>query len=249
MLAIPLILGLGLAGARPSAAWAAAAPALLVFLAHHALVPVLRRRLDARPAPEGWVRSRIVWGCVYLAGAIAMFCSAVALAPASHRGWLLVLSALAALGGAVYSGASAFGSARLAAIELTGMAALSLAAPIMALCAGRPIDSALPAASALAFSYSASALSFVRAYTRLDRARILAPASCIAAHVVLAGGLGLMVWSGWLSPWLLAAFAPVAARTAWGLLRPPRDLRQLGLREVWVAASFTIIATVLLSAG
>ena len=46
---------------------------------------------------------------------------------------------------------------------------------------------------------------------------------------------------------LLVAFAPVAIRTAWGLARPPRTLRTLGLRELWVALAFTLAAILIVA--
>jgi len=249
MLALPIVLGAGLAGLRSPGAWAVAAAAVRTFLAHPAIAPLLRRRLETRPVPAGWSRPRAVWASCYTVGALAAFVSAVALAPASHRGWLLGLAALSAVGGAVYTGASALGRGRATALELIGMAVLSSSAPLMALAAGEPVDSRLLAVAAPAFAYSASALAYVRAYRRLDTARPAAAAGCIGAHVALFGGLLLLASGDWLSPWLLVAFVPVIVRTAWGLLRPPQDLRQLGLRELWVAASYTAIATVLIAVG
>jgi len=248
MFGLPLVLGAGLAGIGSPVAWLVAAAALFAFLSHHALAPVLRRRLDAKPAQRGWARARVVWGSVYLICAPAIFAAAAALTPATHRPSLLAVWAAAATGAAVYSGAAVLGAGRRIAFELTGMAALSLSAPLMGLAAGAPIAPRLAAASALAFAYSVSALAFVRAYTRLDRARRTAVAGCAAAHAALIGGLILMARGGWFPPWLLLAFAPVVARTAWGLARPPRSLRQLGLREIWVALSFTVVATVLIVA-
>jgi hypothetical protein len=49
---------------------------------------------------------------------------------------------------------------------------------------------------------------------------------------------------GVLTAWALAAFAAVVARTVWGLARPPRNLRRLGLREIWVATSFAAMGLV-----
>ena len=60
--ALPLVLGIGLAGPRSAAAWLVACAALLAFLSHHALVPPLQRRLGGKPAPPGWARSRAAWG-------------------------------------------------------------------------------------------------------------------------------------------------------------------------------------------
>ncbi len=247
MLILPLILGAGLAGLRPSAAWLVLPAVVLVFLAHYALVPVVQRRLRGKAALPGEFRTRAAWAFAYLAGAALAFTAAFLIAPAPNRTWLLAVSAGAALGGAVYTGASCAGAGRRVVTELVGMAATSLSAPLMALAAGSPIDARLPAASVMAFAYSASTLAFVRAYGRLERAGRTAVLGCVAAHVVLFGGLALMGTAGWLSPWWVAAFAPVAGRTAWGLARPARNLRQLGRREIWVASSFTLIATVIVA--
>lgn len=246
---LPLVLGAGLAGIGSAAAWLVACAALLAFLSHHALVPLLQRRLGGRPAPPGFNGSRAAWGSAYWAGALVIFAAAAALTPATHRSWLLVISVGAATGAAAYTAASILGAGRRIAFELIGMAALSLSAPVMALAAGAPIEAPLAAASALAFTYSASALAFVRAYRRLDQARRRAVAGCVAAHILLIGGLILMSGAGWFPPWLLIALVPVVIRTAWGLARPPRNLRQLGLREIWVALSFTVVATALIAAG
>ena len=78
----------------------------------------------------------------------------------------------------------------------------------------------------------------------LDRSPVIATAGCIATHVLLLGGLLLMSRFGWFSPWWLLAFVPVVGRTVWGLLWPPRTLRGVGLRELWVVLSFTVIASV-----
>jgi hypothetical protein len=248
MLLLPLILGAGLAGIRPSAAWLVPPAVVLVFLAHCALVPVVQRRLRGRPAALESSRPRAAWTAAYLLGAAFAFAAAFWMTPAPNRSWLLVVSAGAALGGAIYTSASCAGAGRRVVTELVGMAAISLSAPIMALASGSPVDERLPAASVMAFAYSASTLAFVRAYGRLERAGRDAVLGCVAAHVVLFGGLALIGTAGWLSPWWVAAFAPVAGRTAWGLARPARSLRQLGRREIWVASSFTLIATVIVAA-
>jgi hypothetical protein len=243
MLLLPLILGVELAGPRPSAAWLVPPAALLAFLAHNAVVPDARRRLAGKTVQPDRFRRHLFWAAVYLAGAFAAFGAAMLLTPATNRNSLLAVSLPAALGAAAYAGSALVGEGRRIVAELVGMAALSLSAPITAIASGGPVGTRPFAAAAMAFAYSASALAFVRAYTRLDRAPVLAAAGCIAAHVLLLGGLAVMVRFGWLSPWWLLAFAPVVARTAWGLLRPPRTLRSVGLREIWVVVSFTVIAT------
>jgi hypothetical protein len=247
MLLLPLILGTGLAGMRPSGAWLVPPAVVLVFLAHCALVPVAQRLLKGKPAEPEWLCPRMAWVLAYLVGAALAFGAAFSTTPLPNRPWLLAVSAGAALGGALYTSASCAGAARRVVPELVGMAAMSLSAPIMALAAGGPVDERLPAASLMAFAYSASMLAFVRAYGRLERAGRAAVLGCVAAHVVLFGGLALAATAGWLSPCWVVAFAPVAARTAWGLTRPARNLRQLGRREIWVASSFTLIATVIVA--
>lgn len=248
MVALPLVLGLGLAGPAPSAAWLVPPAALLAFLAHYALVPLVQRRRAGKQAPPPWWRRRYAWGGIYLAGAAAAFAGTVALTPASHRVPLLVAAALAALGGGAYFVASCLDEGRRVSTELLGMAGMSLTAAMTGVAGGVPVDGRLAAAPAMALGYFVSTLAFVRAYGRLDDAPRPAVAGCLAAHVALLAGLAWIAGRGWLSPWWAVAFVPVVARTAWGLVRPPRNLKALGLREVWVALSFTVIATLVVVA-
>ena len=164
-------------------------------------------------------------------------------APESRPALLAVALAAAAFG-LLYAVAEAVGQGRRVALELIGMAGLSLSAPVMAVAAGVPVRGRALAVAALAFSYFASSLAFVRAYGRLREETIRAVLTCLLAHLALAAGLGWLVVSGRLSGWALAAFAPVLARAVWGMARPPRNLRGLGLREIWVATSFAAIGLV-----
>jgi hypothetical protein len=65
-------------------------------------------------------------------------------------------------------------------------------------------------------------------------------AACV--HLVLLAGILLLVPAGALSVPASLAFLPVLLRVGLGFLWPPRDLRALGRRELWVAACFTAIA-------
>jgi hypothetical protein len=233
MLLLPLLLGSVIVGARLSAAWLLPPAVVLVFLAHYAIVP--------------WARRRLCWAGIYFLVATVLFVVVVISTPAANRTWLLFVCGVSVLCGAAYMAASCARAGRLIIAELMGMLAMSLSAPIMALAAGDPADMRLAGPPALAFAYSASTLSYVRAYTSLGRGRVAAAVGCIGAHFVILGGLALLCLAGWLSPWAFAAFIPVLARTAWGLARPPRNLRAVGMREIWVALCFTALAAAVIS--
>ena len=76
MLAMPLVLGAVRIGLRPAAGWWVPPAVVLTFLAHYALVPVVQRWREGKPAPPGWATPRVVWGCGYLLGAAACFAAA-----------------------------------------------------------------------------------------------------------------------------------------------------------------------------
>jgi len=246
MLAIPACLGLSAGGAFSVAAWLAPVATLLVFLAHHALVPWAQRALERKPSPSGYVARRIVWGVLYLAAASIVFAAAVSLSGASARGPLLAIAGVAAILAAAYALAAVSGHARSMTAEIPGMAGLALIASMMAAAAGRPPDRSLFGASLIAFGYSLSSLAFVRAYEWAREGRGRATAACVVAHAALAAALAGAAAAGVLPRWWWLPFVPVVIRTAWGLARPPENLRRLGLREIWVAVAFTAIACVVL---
>lgn len=231
MVCMPLILGAAQAGWGLSAAWLIPPAVLPVFLAHYALQPAGRR---------------LGWASVYGMTSVVLFMAAVLLTAGQHRAWLLAIAAVAAIGGGGFTIASIAGAGRRIATELSGMAAMSLSAPMMALAAGEAIDASLLAGAAMAFGYSVSILSFVRAYTGRKQGRTVTTTLCIIVHIVLLGGLALLEKAGWLPPWWWIAFLPVIWRTAWGLARPPKTLRAVGMRELWVSLAFTVIAAVLI---
>lgn len=246
MLAIPLILGVVLTGPRPCVAWWIAPAAVFVFLAHESLVPVAQRRLAERPCPLKWTRSRLVWGGLYLGASAGALALAVLGAPVGSRSTLLALAGAAGFAGAVYAVASVFGHRRDLWVELVGMGALALSAPMMAAAAGtwhhvRPL-----AAAALAFAYFVSALAFVRSYDRRLRNLRKAVTGCLVVHAGLVAGLVGLWLAGVLPALGLLAFAPVLGRTVWGIVRPPAGVVGLGFREAWVAGGFTMLALVAL---
>jgi hypothetical protein len=241
MLTLPMLLGAVLAGVRPSAGWLMPWAVVAVFLAHNALFPVVERRIARKPAPADWLRRRLVWGGLYLSTSSVLFALVVVLTVPANRGAVIGLSLAAAAGGAFYFIATCFGVGRLVACELVGMAALSLSAPIMALAAGRPFETVQLGAALLAFVYSASALSFVRAFGATRGLRVRAIGGCVVSHLLLIAVVAWVARDGWLPAWWLLAFVPLLVRLAWSFGWPPRNLRLLGLREIWVAAVYTVI--------
>ena len=190
---------------------------------------------------------RLAWGAAYLAAAVVAFASAVLAAPGAARAPLLEVAGLAGALAAVYAIAGVFGRGRSIVAEALGLAGLSLTAPMMAAAAGRPLDRSLFCASVLAVGYFFSSVAFVRSYERLQEDRLAGMRACVLAHVAIALVLVLASAVFPTPRWWWLAYVPVAARTMWGLARPPGNLRQLGLRELWVAIAFTAIACVTLS--
>ena len=90
--------------------------------------------------------------------------------------------------------------------------------------------------------YFLSSVAYVRAYETLRANGQGAIRSCVVAHTALAAGLLALAVYGALPPWWWVAFVPVIARTVWGLAAPPGNVRQVGLREAWVATAFTLLA-------
>jgi len=217
-----------------------------VFLAHHAIVPWAQRVRERKPSPPGYATKRLVWGAVYLAGGALVFACAVLLARPAARGPFLAIAGVAAVLAAVYALAAGCGCGRSIVAEIVGMAGVSLSGPMMAAAAGRPLDRSLLGASVIALGYFLSSLAYVRAYERIRNEPWAAIRACVIAHVALAAALSALAVYGALPPWWWVAFVPVIARTVWGLTLPPDNVRQVGLREAWVALSFTAIAAAIL---
>jgi hypothetical protein len=245
MLALPLLLGLSLGGGR-SAAWGVPVAAILAFLAHYALVPLIQRARGGKPGPAEWTRARRTWGAAYLAGAALSFAFSVVLC--AQRPPLLVLAAVSGTCAAVYFVAAAFGSGREIWSELVGMVGMALAAPLTT-AAAESLDRRGWTAAAIALAYCLSSVAFVRAYGAMREDRGGSIARCAAAHAAILAGLVLLVLVGGVTPWPLVVLLLPFARSVWGFLRPPANLRALGLREMWVAIAVAFGAVLLLHAG
>jgi hypothetical protein len=240
MLAIPMVLGLAAGGARSAAAWRVPPATVCVFMAHHAIVPWAQRAWDGKPSPPGYAPRRIVWGLSGLVGAAVFFFAAWIATPPETRSVFLAIAAAAALLAGVYAAASMLGHARSIVPEILGLAGVSLTGPMMAAAAGRPLDRSLFGSAILGLAYCLSSVAFVRAYDRLRKNKLAAIRACVLAHAAIAAALVGAAASGALPAWWWIGFVPVTIRTASGLAAPARNLRQLGLREVWVALSFTL---------
>lgn len=242
MLVIPMLLGLAAGGARSGAAWLVPPAAVLVFLGHHAIVPWAQRVRERKPSPSGYAVRRLVWGAAYLALAVLVFAGAVLAARPADRGFFLAIAGVASVLAAVYAVACVLGRGRSIGFETLGLAGVSLSAPMMGAAAGRLLDRSIFGAAALALGYFLSSVAYVRAYETLRANGQGAIRSCVVAHTALAAGLLALAVYGALPPWWWVAFVPVIARTVWGLAAPPGNVRQVGLREAWVATAFTLLA-------
>lgn len=195
MLAIPMFLGLAGGAWHSGAAWLVPASTVLVFLAHHAIVPWAQRVHDGKPSPPGYAVRRLGWGAIYLVAATLVFtCAALAIA------------GFAAAPATIYALADCFGHARSIVPEALGLAGVSLSGPMMAVAAGKPLDRSLLGIAALALGYFLSSVAFVRTYERMR--------GCLLAHAATAAALLAVAALGALPRWWWIAFAPVAGRTA-----------------------------------
>jgi len=213
MLVIPMLFGFAAGGWRSVASWLVPLATVLVFLAHHAIVPWAQRARERKASPQGYAVRRVVWGAGYLAAATLVFAYAVRAANPGARASFVAVASVAALLAAVYALAATWGHARSIVFEVLGMTGVSLTAPMMAAAAGSAIDRSLFATSALALAYFLSSLSYVRAYEGLRTNRAIAIRGCVLVHVALATALATGAAFGALPPWWWIAFAPVAART------------------------------------
>ncbi len=242
MLAIPMLVGFAAAG-RPGVATALLVPAMtLLFLARYVAVPAAARVVGGKTSPPGYLLRRAVWAAVYLAGAAAGFALAAAAAsPVARPGALAVGIAIFVLG-ASHSLLALARLDRTLGGELLGMAGLAGGAPLVLAFAGRPPDRLGAGLALLCLAYFASTAAFVRAFGLLETARRRAVSVCLLAHAGILAGVVALAWGGWVPAATTLAFAPVLARTAWGLASPPANVRVLGWREAGVAAAFATLA-------
>jgi hypothetical protein len=239
MLAIPLVLGLAVV-ARPGAAPLLLVPAMtFLFLSRYAALPAAVRLAQGKAVPPGVVAHRFLWTAVYLGTSLACLVAALSLVPPGAFAVTLLVGAATTILGAAQTLLVFLGRGRSIGGEFLGMTALASAAPLVVAASGRSVDGRAIGAGLTALIYFVSGLAFVRAYRAVVKGRGGAVSTCVLAHAVL-GGLILLLWSaGWMPAGTLLAFSPLFARTAWGLLVPPRTLRILGWREVAVAILFT----------
>lgn len=249
MLAIPLVLGLAEARTPRSSALLMLPAMLFVYLARSAAVPALSRSREGRRLPSSYLRWRLAWTGLYLGAALACFAASFALADAKARP-AMGYAALAPLSlGIVHAALGVAGRERSLVGELIGMAGLASAAPLVVAASGTELGGAALGASGLALIYFLSSLSFVRTFRRIKTRGSQAPAPCVLVHLALLLGLGALFALGWVPAAACLAFVPIGVRTAWGLYRPPRDLRVLGWCEVAVAAAFLLVAVAAIERG
>ncbi len=242
MLVIPLVLGLCAAWPPGASSVLLAAAMVLLFFSRYAALPAALRLAAGRTPPEGFVRRRVLWTAIELAGSLACFAAALRLAaPAARPATIAATLATVALGGAhtvlVFAGRD-----RTWWGEVIGMAGLASAAPLLQAAAGRPLDGRAAGVGLLALAYFASSLAWVRAFRMISKGNGGAAAACVAAHGAIALGVVVLWRLEWIPALAAAAMLPPLARTAWGLRFPPRNLLALGWREMTVAVLFATIA-------
>lgn len=249
MLAIPLVLGAAVAE-RATLAAALVVPAMAgLFLARYAALPAAVRIAAGKPSPRSFLTRRLLWTAIYGAASLACLAGAFAAADPSHRRAIAACALVTAMLGGAHTVAAIRGVDRTVAGELVGMAGLASAAPLVAAAGGMPPGPRSIGVAILAFAYFVSSLAFVRAYRRLPEEGRAAKRRCVAAHLAIAAAI-LIVWkAGFVTGLALLALLPVAARTIWGLYRPPSTVRQLGWREAAVATVFVTAACAAIARG
>jgi hypothetical protein len=244
MLALPLVIGLAAAWPPAAAAWLLVPAMALLFLSRYAAVSAAARLLDRKKTPEGFVGRRVAWTAIYVGGSALCVAAAWETAPAAARPALLVAAVATLLLGMTHTLLVFLDRDRTVPGELVGMAGLASGATLLIAASGRPLDRAAVGAGLAALLYFATSLAYVKAVRGLWKADVGPRRRCLVAHAAIIAALAALVSGGFVTPLLAAAFVPPFARTAWGLLSPPRGLRTLGWREVGVAVSFALIAIV-----
>jgi YwiC-like protein len=256
MLVLPLVVGLAAVG-TPAAAGSPAAgqagpawlPALLVppamallFMSRYAAVAAATRIVDGKKTPKGFIARRVLWAGIYIAGATVLFGVALRTAPEAARRHVAIAGAVTLGLGVLHTALVFAGRDRTIPGEIVGMLGLASAATLVITVAGRPLDRHAFGAGLLAFLYFCSSLAYVRAIRGLWKGDTRGRRRCIVAHVMIVGAAGQLAAGGFVPPVAVAAYVPVLARTIWGLLSPPPNLRTLGWREVGVVVAFALIA-------
>ena len=242
MLAIPLLLGLAAAWPPAAAAWLILPAMGLLFLSRYAAVSAATRLIDGKKSPAGFIGRRTLWSAAGFVAAALLIAATWRLSVPDAPGGLFIAAMVALVLGGAHTLLAIFDLDRTILGEMLGMAGLASGAPLVVAAAGRPLDRQAIGTGLVALLYFATSLAYVKAIRGLWKGDRVPRRRCIAAHAAVIVALGTLASGTFIPPLLAAAFAPVYARTAWGLLRPPANLRILGWREMGVAALFTLIA-------
>ena len=242
MLAIPLVLGMAAAWPPGVTAWLIPPAMGLLFLSRYAAVSAGARLVDGKKSPAGFIGRRLLWSAIGVVAATLLIVAAWGRSMPDARGGLLAAAVLTLALGAAHTLLALLDLDRTIPGEMIGMAGLASGAPLVVAAAGRPLDRQAIGIGLVALLYFATSLAYVKAIRALWKGDRAPRRRCIAAHAAVAVALAQLASGAFIPPLLAAAFAPVYARTAWGLLRPPAGLRALGWREMGVAALFTLIA-------
>jgi YwiC-like protein len=242
MLALPLALGIAAAWPPGPGAWLLVPAMALLFLSRYAAVSVATRLLDGKKAPKSFLARRILWAAVYVAGATLCIVAAWTITAPSTHDALFVTAVLTLVLGATHTGLVFADRDRTIPGELVGMAALASAAPLVLAASEQPLDRRAVGAGMAALLYFATSLAYIKAVRGLWRGDRKPLRRCLVAHAGIISAIVMLVIGGFFTPLVAVAFLPVMARTAWGVMRPPKGLRQLGWREAGVAVLFAIVA-------
>lgn len=242
MLAIPLLLGLAASWPPAAAAWLVPPAVGLLFLSRSAAVPAAARLIGGKKAPEGFVLRRGIWSLLYLVVAAVLMAAAWGLSVPGARGRLVAAGACTLGLGGVNTALAFADRARSILAVLIGVGGFASGAPLVVAASGGALDRRAIGAGIVAMLYFATSLAYVRAVRGLWKGESPARGRCVAAHAIVLLVLGALFAGGFATPLLVASFLPVYARTAWGLSRPPANLRALGWREIGVAVLFALIA-------
>jgi hypothetical protein len=234
MLAIAPLLGLAAAPAPCLASFLVFPGLLLLFLARYAALPAATRIAQGKTNPPGFVARRFLWTGIYASAAVAALASSLLLAPGKTRSASLLALTLVLVLGLLHAALALVGRDREAWAELLGMTGLAAAGPLVAFAGETETWAAAFPPGILALAFSASSLSWVRAW------RDEKPAQAVASHLALAGALAATSWAGLLPRPAALVFAVPLLRLVWGLASRPSTLRELGFRELGCAVVYLV---------
>jgi hypothetical protein len=240
MLAIPALLAATATWPLRPAAVLSLASLLLFFLARYAALPVLRGAIAGKT--ECLPRLRYgLWAAIYGGGGAACLAALLAADPAALPAAVPALALTGALSVA-HTALAAAGRERALGAKLLALSAFASTAPLLMALDGEAFDSRSLGVASLALGYFLSTLVHVRVFQNRSRGARRHFRACLQTQVVT-GALVMLLWFlGLLPPVGLAILLPVLVRIGWEILRPPKDLRALGLREMGAAAGFLAAA-------